>query len=56
MTHVTTSSDEVVCPTIIQGGMGVGVSDWSLARSVAMAGQLGVVSATALDSLLVRRL
>jgi nitronate monooxygenase len=43
-------------PTIIQGGMGIGVSDWVLARAVSMRGQLGVVSGTALDSLFVRRL
>ena len=43
-------------PTIIQGGMGIGVSNWRLARAVSRAGQLGVVSATAIDSLLVRRL
>ena len=43
-------------PTIIQGGMGVGVSGWNLARSVSMCGQLGVVSGTALDAVLVRRL
>ncbi|MEX0911878.1 MAG: nitronate monooxygenase, partial [Gemmatimonadota bacterium] len=43
-------------PMIIQGGMGVGVSDWVLARTVSMRGQLGVVSGTALDSLFVRRL
>lgn len=43
-------------PIIIQGGMGVGVSDWALARSVSLRGQLGVVSGTALDSLFVRRL
>lgn len=43
-------------PEIIQGGMGIGVSDWRLARAVSRQGQLGVVSATALDSLLVRRL
>jgi NAD(P)H-dependent flavin oxidoreductase YrpB (nitropropane dioxygenase family) len=36
--------------------MGVGVSDWVLARAVALRGQLGVVSGTALDSLFVRRL
>jgi len=36
--------------------MGAGVSDWRLANSVASAGQLGVVSGTALDSVLVRRL
>ena len=43
-------------PTIIQGGMGIGVSNWRLARAVAQQGQLGVVSGTSLDSLLVRRL
>jgi nitronate monooxygenase len=36
--------------------MGVGVSDWVLAKAVAMRGQLGVVSGTALDTLFVRRL
>ena len=34
-------------PTIIQGGMGVGVSSSRLARTVSRAGQLGVVSGTA---------
>lgn len=43
-------------PTIIQGGMGVGVSNWLLARAVSQAGQLGVVSGTVLDTVLVRRL
>jgi nitronate monooxygenase len=43
-------------PTIIQGGMGVGVSHWKLARAVARLGQLGVVSGTALDLVLARRL
>ncbi|MDP2390226.1 MAG: nitronate monooxygenase [Acidobacteriota bacterium] len=43
-------------PTIIQGGMGAGVSDWRLARAVSSQGQLGVVSGTALDIILVRRL
>jgi nitronate monooxygenase len=43
-------------PKIIQGGMGVGVSNWRLANAVAKLGQLGVVSGTALDSLFVRRL
>lgn len=36
--------------------MGAGVSDWRLARAVSQAGQLGVVSGTALASILVRRL
>lgn len=43
-------------PQIIQGGMGVGVSGWRLARAVSQAGQLGVVSGTALDIVFVRRL
>jgi NAD(P)H-dependent flavin oxidoreductase YrpB (nitropropane dioxygenase family) len=41
---------------IIQGGMGVAVSSWNLARAVSMQGQLGVVSGTAMDQVLVRRL
>ncbi|HET8628532.1 MAG TPA: nitronate monooxygenase [Thermomicrobiales bacterium] len=43
-------------PVVIQGGMGAGVSHWRLARAVARAGQLGVVSGTALDAILARRL
>jgi len=43
-------------PRIIQGGMGAGVSGWPLARSVSKAKQLGVVSGTALDVILARRL
>lgn len=41
---------------IIQGGMGVGISNWRLARTVSALGQLGVVSGTALDQVLARRL
>ena len=43
-------------PQIIQGGMGVAVSNWSLARAVSSLGQLGVVSGTALAVILSRRL
>jgi NAD(P)H-dependent flavin oxidoreductase YrpB (nitropropane dioxygenase family) len=43
-------------PVVIQGGMGVGVSSWRLARAVARTGQLGVVSGVALDVTLARRL
>lgn len=43
-------------PLIIQGGMGLAVSNWSLARAVSGAGQLGVVSGTALAVILSRRL
>lgn len=41
-------------PWLIQGGMGVGVSGWRLARAVSLTGQLGVVSGTALDVVLAR--
>ena len=43
-------------PVVIQGGMGVGVSSWWLAQAVARTGQLGVVSGTALDAVVARRL
>ena len=49
-------------PVLIQGGMGVGISHWKLARAVALAGKkldqpvLGVVSGTGVELLLVRRL
>ena len=36
--------------------MGIGVSNWTLAKSVSMAGHLGVVSGTAIDTVFVRRL
>lgn len=36
--------------------MGAGISDWRLARAVSAHGQLGVVSGTALDTILARRL
>lgn len=43
-------------PRIIQGGMGAGVSDWRLAGAVSRQGAMGVVSGTALDTILARRL
>ena len=46
----------MTAPTIIQGGMGVAVSGWRLARAVSRRGQLGVVSGTGIDTVLVRRL
>ncbi len=48
--------DAAALPAIIQGGMGIGVSNWRLANAVARCGQLGVVSGTVVDTLLVRRL
>jgi nitronate monooxygenase len=43
-------------PKLIQGGMGVAVSNWMLAHAVSMRGQLGVISGTALDTVFIRRL
>lgn len=53
---MTTVPHNNTLPPIIQGGMGVGVSNWVLARAVSRSGNLGVVSGTALDTVLVRRL
>jgi nitronate monooxygenase len=50
------STNSTPLPVLIQGGMGVSVSNWRLAREVARAGQLGVVAGTALNTVLVRRL
>src|SRR5450830_1130690 len=43
-------------PLIIQGGMGVAISGWRLANAVSSLGQLGLVSGTALDQVMIRRL
>jgi nitronate monooxygenase len=43
-------------PILIQGGMGAGVSSWRLARTVSRTGQMGVVSGTAIDVIVARRL
>jgi len=43
-------------PVIIQGGMGIGVSGWRLARAVASRRQLGVVSGTAIAHVAAGRL
>lgn len=43
-------------PKIIQGGLGVAISDWRLAKTVSQLGQLGVVSGTGLSRVLVSRL
>ena len=53
---VKTSDHVGTHPAIIQGGMGVAISNWRLARAVSVAGGLGVVSGTALDQVLARRL
>jgi NAD(P)H-dependent flavin oxidoreductase YrpB (nitropropane dioxygenase family) len=46
----------IAFPKIIQGGMGVAISNWRLARSVSRLGQLGVVSGTGIETILARRL
>ncbi|NWK56660.1 nitronate monooxygenase [Verrucomicrobiaceae bacterium N1E253] len=46
----------MIFPQIIQGGMGISVSSWQLANAVATRGQIGVVSGTAIDLVLVRSL
>ena len=43
-------------PRIVQGGMGVQVSNWKLARAVARRGELGITSGTAMDVVLPRAL
>jgi nitronate monooxygenase len=43
-------------PKIIQGGMGVAISTWQLAKTVALQGQLGVVSGTGIGIILAARL
>ena len=43
-------------PKIIQGGMGFSISNWRLARAVSQLGQLGVISGTALDIVIARKL
>ena len=40
-------------PRIIQGGMGVSVSSWPLACAVSRRGQLGVVSGTGIDTVVI---
>jgi nitronate monooxygenase len=41
---------------IIQGGMGVAISDWRLAQAVSLQGQLGVVSGTGIHQVMIGRL
>lgn len=43
-------------PDIIQGGMGVGVSLWPLARAVSLRGGIGVISGTLAELVIVRTL
>ena len=47
---------KIAKPRIIQGGMGVAVSNWRLAQAVSRLGHLGLVSGTGLCQVLARRL
>lgn len=51
---VVTSAEQL--PRLIQGGMGVGISHWKMARAVSVAGALGVCAGALLDTVFVRRL
>lgn len=51
-----TTQSQAKVPKIIQGGMGVRISSWQLAREVSRKDQLGVISGTAMDTILVRSL
>jgi nitronate monooxygenase len=51
-----TMPSPVGTPKVIQGGMGVRISSYQLAREVAKKGQLGVISGTAMDTILLRQL
>lgn len=53
---MTKGQTQIVLPRIIQGGMGVAVSNWVLAKAVSSLGELGVVSGTGIDTVLLRRL
>jgi NAD(P)H-dependent flavin oxidoreductase YrpB (nitropropane dioxygenase family) len=55
-TESATAAGTQLVPTLIQGGMGVAVSGWRLARAVSLSGQLGVISGTAIAVVLARRL
>ncbi len=50
------SSSTRPLPALIQGGMGVSVSSWRLARAVSSRGQLGVVSGVGIGNVLAARL
>ncbi|MDP4220406.1 MAG: nitronate monooxygenase, partial [Bacteroidota bacterium] len=56
MMRANVTSDKEIWPRIIQGGMGVAISGWRLAKAVAQLGFLGVVSGTGLNVVFAQRL
>lgn len=55
-TDSTPPGEGAQLPVVVQGGMGVAISGWQLAGAVSRAGQLGVVSGTAIEVVCARRL
>ena len=55
-TTTAVHSPSLSVPRIIQGGMGIRISSWELARAVSRKGELGVISGTGIDTILVRSL
>lgn len=55
-TTVATTAKAIKAPRIIQGGMGIRISSWELARTVSQKGELGVISGTGIDTIFARTL
>ncbi len=53
---MASENPKIRLPQIIQGGMGIAVSGWRLARKVSELGEFGVVSGTGIDTVAVREL
>ncbi|MDG2168455.1 MAG: nitronate monooxygenase [Opitutales bacterium] len=53
---MTKDISKIDLPILIQGGMGVSISSWKLARKVARRGHMGVVSGTAIERVMALRL
>jgi hypothetical protein len=56
MLSLSSTTTTTHLPRVIQGGMGIRISSWQLAREVSRKGELGVVSGTVIDTILVREL
>ena len=51
-----TAQNLMELPKIIQGGMGVAISNWTLAKAVSSEGHLGVISGTGVAQMMISRL
>ena len=54
--HALLHANIMKLPKIIQGGMGVAISNWTLAQAVSKRGHLGVVSGVGIGLVMVSRL